>query len=36
MTCDEIDIVVFSNAFDEAVINEQSAGTQLQPARFTT
>jgi len=28
------DIVVFSNAFDEAIVNEQSAGDELQSARF--
>jgi len=30
------DIVVFSNAFDEAIVNEQSAGDELQSARFAT
>ena len=28
--------VLLSNAFDEAVVNEQSAGAQLQSARFAT
>ena len=32
----EAECIVFSNAFDKAVINEQSSGPQLQSARLAT